>query len=151
MAYVNAACAGRITIFSTGGKFHPGSNFTELHTLTLATCSYALLQYATLSCYVNVSNLRPRPLTLSLIMEESLEKVYVMYQDVPFTLCIPSPTFLLPASPASLPLFPSLPSFFFLLPFTFSPFSFYLSSPSFPSPHSKDCPVQHCPSDAHLV
>ena len=34
MAYVNAACAGRVTIFSTGGK---------LHTLTLAARSYALL------------------------------------------------------------------------------------------------------------
>ena len=43
MAYVNAECAGRVTIFSTGGKFHPSSNFTLLHTLTLATRSYALL------------------------------------------------------------------------------------------------------------
>ena len=30
-------------IFSTGGKFRLVSNFTELHTLTLAACSYALL------------------------------------------------------------------------------------------------------------
>ena len=44
MAYVNAACAGRVTIFSTGGKVRPGSNFTQLHTLTLAARSYALLQ-----------------------------------------------------------------------------------------------------------
>ena len=43
MAYVNAACAGRVTIFSTGGKVRPGSNFTLLHALTLATRSYALL------------------------------------------------------------------------------------------------------------
>ena len=39
-------CAGRVTIFSTGGKFRPVSNFTYLHTLTLATCSYALLVHA---------------------------------------------------------------------------------------------------------
>ena len=32
-----------VTIFSTGGKFRPVSNFTESHTLTLATRSYALL------------------------------------------------------------------------------------------------------------
>ena len=29
--------------FSTGSKFQPVSNFTELHALTLAVCSYALL------------------------------------------------------------------------------------------------------------
>ena len=28
MAYVNTAYAGRVTIFSTGSKFRPGSNFT---------------------------------------------------------------------------------------------------------------------------
>ena len=43
MPYVDAACAGRVTIFSTGGKFRPVSNFTELHALTLAARSYALL------------------------------------------------------------------------------------------------------------
>ena len=45
MAYVYAACAVRVTIFSTGGKFQPVSNCTELHTLTLALAarSYALL------------------------------------------------------------------------------------------------------------
>ena len=32
-----------VIIFSTGGKFRPVSNFTELHTLTLATRFYALL------------------------------------------------------------------------------------------------------------
>ena len=30
-------------IFSTDGKFCPVSNFTELHALTLAACSYAVL------------------------------------------------------------------------------------------------------------
>ena len=40
------SCAVRVTIFSTGGKFRPVSNFTELHTLTLAACFYALLYYA---------------------------------------------------------------------------------------------------------
>ena len=33
MAYFYAACAVRVTIFSTGGKFCPISNFTELHAL----------------------------------------------------------------------------------------------------------------------
>ena len=32
-----------VTIFSTGSKFQPVSNFTELHALTQATRSYALL------------------------------------------------------------------------------------------------------------
>ena len=31
----------RVTIFNTGGKFQLVSNFTELHTLTLAACPYA--------------------------------------------------------------------------------------------------------------
>ena len=43
MAYVNAACAVHVTIFSTGSKFWPVPDFTELHVLTLATHSYALL------------------------------------------------------------------------------------------------------------
>ena len=44
MAYVNAhTLAGRVTIFSTGGKFRLGSNFMLLQALTLAACSYALL------------------------------------------------------------------------------------------------------------
>ena len=30
----------RVTIFSTGGKFHPVSIFTQLHALTLVSCSY---------------------------------------------------------------------------------------------------------------
>ena len=33
----------RVTNFSTVSKLHPDSNFTELHTLTLAAHSYALL------------------------------------------------------------------------------------------------------------
>ena len=43
--YVYAACAVRVATFSTGGKFQFElvSNFTELHTLTLATRSYVLL------------------------------------------------------------------------------------------------------------
>ena len=43
MAFVNAACAGRVTISTTGGKFCPVSNFMLLHTHTLAACSYVLL------------------------------------------------------------------------------------------------------------
>ena len=44
MAYVYAAHAGRVTIFSTGGKSCPISHFTELHhALTLTACSYVLL------------------------------------------------------------------------------------------------------------
>ena len=38
-----AASAVCVTIFSTGGKFQPVSNSTELHALTPAACSYALL------------------------------------------------------------------------------------------------------------
>ena len=43
MAYVYAAQPICVTIFSTGGKFQQVSNFTELHTLILATRSYVLL------------------------------------------------------------------------------------------------------------
>jgi len=35
--------AVHVTIFSNGSKFHPVSNFTGLHALTLAAHSYALL------------------------------------------------------------------------------------------------------------
>ena len=34
---------GVLLFFSTGGKFRPVSNFLQLHVLTLAACSYALL------------------------------------------------------------------------------------------------------------
>ena len=44
IAYVNAVCAVHVTIFSTGGKFRPVLNFTELHALTQAAYSYALLR-----------------------------------------------------------------------------------------------------------
>ena len=40
---VNAARPVRVTIFSTGGKFLQVSNFMEVHALTLAACSYALV------------------------------------------------------------------------------------------------------------
>ena len=43
MAYVDTASAVCATNFSTGGKFCPVSNCTELHALTLAAHSYALL------------------------------------------------------------------------------------------------------------
>ena len=63
-AYV---CAIRVTIFSTSGKFQPVSNFTELHALTLAARSYALLASIIhderiiypLICSVAGSTLRP--------------------------------------------------------------------------------------------
>ena len=42
-SYVYAQLRIRVTIFSTGSKFQLVSNFTELHTLTLAARSYALL------------------------------------------------------------------------------------------------------------
>ena len=42
MPYVYAACPVHITIFSTGGKFQPVSNFMELHALTLAAQSYVV-------------------------------------------------------------------------------------------------------------
>ena len=43
MAYVNPACTGRVIIFSMVQYFRLVSNFTELHTLPLATRSYATL------------------------------------------------------------------------------------------------------------
>ena len=48
-----AACTVHVTIFSTGGKFRLVSNFTELHTLTLAARSYALLGETIVSCNLN--------------------------------------------------------------------------------------------------
>ena len=42
MAYIYAAYAVHVTIFSTDGKFWLVSNFTELYTLTLAARSYVL-------------------------------------------------------------------------------------------------------------
>ena len=42
-AYFYAVCVVHVSIFSTGGKFHLVSNFTQLHTLTLVAISYALL------------------------------------------------------------------------------------------------------------
>ena len=41
--YINTAWAIRVTVFSTAGNFRPVSNFMELHALTLAARSYALL------------------------------------------------------------------------------------------------------------
>ena len=43
VAYINAVCTVCVTIFRTGGKFWLVSNFTELHALTLAACSYVVL------------------------------------------------------------------------------------------------------------
>ena len=37
------SCAVHVTIFSNGSIILVGFKFTELHALTLATCSYALL------------------------------------------------------------------------------------------------------------
>ena len=46
MPYVNAACPGMLLLLvSTGVKFCPVSNFTQLHTLALAARSYVLLLY----------------------------------------------------------------------------------------------------------
>ena len=41
MAYVYAQLHSMCYYFSTHGKFHPVSNFTELHALILAARSYA--------------------------------------------------------------------------------------------------------------
>ena len=55
MAYVYAACAVRVTIFSMGGKFQPVSNLTWLHNPILAARSYALLMlYEIISLFVLV-------------------------------------------------------------------------------------------------
>ena len=43
------ACTVHVTIFSTGGKFCPVSNFVQLHALPLATCSCAEYISATFS------------------------------------------------------------------------------------------------------
>ena len=43
MAYFYAVYAVCVTIFSTGGKFHSVSNFTQLHVITQVAHSYALL------------------------------------------------------------------------------------------------------------
>jgi len=43
IAYLYAACAVHVTIFSTGGKFHPVLNFTQLHALTQVIHFYTLL------------------------------------------------------------------------------------------------------------
>ena len=57
------ACAVRATLSSTGDKFRPVSNFTELHALTLAARSYTLLVpvievlTVMLLCFVCVRNL----------------------------------------------------------------------------------------------
>ena len=51
MAYVYAAYAG--------GKFQPVSNFTELHALTLATRSYALLLLYKTMVYVTQVTIHP--------------------------------------------------------------------------------------------
>ena len=46
VVYVYAPLHGiSVTIFSTNSKFWLVSNFTELHALTQATCSYVLLVY----------------------------------------------------------------------------------------------------------
>ena len=50
--------------FSTGGKFRPVSNFTELHALTLAAHSYALLPiYKTVSAHLLLTYLPTYPPT----------------------------------------------------------------------------------------
>ena len=61
MAYVNAAYTGRVTIFSTGGKFCPVSNFTWSHAFTLAACSYVLLPPTIMRFFTHVDT---RPLFL---------------------------------------------------------------------------------------
>ena len=57
MASVYTACPVNVTIYSTGSKFQPVLNSTELHAFTLAARSYALF-----------INLIPRPFINSLGM-----------------------------------------------------------------------------------
>ena len=60
-------CAGRVTIFSTGSKFHPVSNLTPSHALTLAARSYALLNYYMhIILYSTVEEITPEQSSLSL-------------------------------------------------------------------------------------
>ena len=50
MTYVNAACSGHVTIFSTDGKSRP---FFEFYALTLATRSYALMVQVICNMHLN--------------------------------------------------------------------------------------------------
>jgi len=52
--------AGCVTHFSTGGKFRPVSNFTELHTFIAAACIYALLFNEQATNPITLKNRRPR-------------------------------------------------------------------------------------------
>ena len=55
----HAACAIRVTVFSTEGKFRPVSNFTELQAPTLAACSYVLMRISqAVACKVFVTDSR---------------------------------------------------------------------------------------------
>ena len=53
MAYICAAFTVCVIIFSTGRKFQPVSNFSELHALSLATHSYALLLVHIIASYAH--------------------------------------------------------------------------------------------------
>ena len=46
------SCLVHVTIFSTHGKFRLVSNFMELHTLTLAARSYALMLGSDVKVYI---------------------------------------------------------------------------------------------------
>ena len=56
MAYVYAACTVHVTILSKDDKFQPASNLMELHALTLATCSYALLYVQRIARVIDCSS-----------------------------------------------------------------------------------------------
>jgi len=55
---VYMACAAHVTIFSTGGKFRPCFKFMELHNLTQATRSNALVSSQLLEVIQQALNLQ---------------------------------------------------------------------------------------------
>ena len=75
MAYVYAACAVCVTIFSTGGKVRPVSNFTELRALTQAVRSYALLLLVrlTIAPYEYFMTIYPSQVAIKIIDKTRLD------------------------------------------------------------------------------
>ena len=62
-----------VTIFSTGGKFRPVSIFTQLHTLTLVTRSYALLLHQ--HCFQDPAHLSMDSISIDRMLGMVLETV----------------------------------------------------------------------------
>ena len=74
-ACVYAACAVCVAIFSTGSKFRQVSNFIELHALTLAARSCALLCEVITIGSVQLSRFKP-PVLLALLVLPALSTAH---------------------------------------------------------------------------